>query len=83
MIVVVKFVYKHIYLPLRMRAKYSKYENVLMSEKFVPLLGDLSIVIQNEKDGKSKFHHNIEDSLQNKGYDIQLSIMSSFVLFDL
>ena len=83
LLIVLKALYEYIYRPLKYRARYGKYQNVIMTNKFVPLLGDLSLVIQNEKDHKSKFHHNIEDSLENKGFDIQLFILGSYVYLDL
>ena len=53
-----------------------------MAERFVPMLGDLSSVVQNQKENKSKFHHFIDESLENRQFDLRLLIVGSLVFLD-
>ena len=80
--IVCKTLYEYVYIPLKYRFRYSKYKNVHMAEKFVPLLGDISLMIQNDKDKKSKFHHFIDESLERKGYDLRLVALGSNIFID-
>ena len=67
------FVYQFVYLPWKVRKRYSKYKNVTMADKFYPFLGDLAVWNKNEAKGKGKFQHFIDESLSEKGYDIRLT----------
>ena len=53
-----------------------------MTEKFVPLLGDISLMAQNKMNKKSKFHHFIDDSLESKKYDLRLVVLGSKIFTD-
>ena len=72
-----KIVYEFVYIPYRYRAIYGKYKNVKMTDKFYPFLGDIRLVMQNEQNNESKFHHFFEESLQNEGKDIRLFNLGS------
>ena len=81
--VVVKVVYEYVYKPMKARYQYGKYPNVHMTKTFIPLLGDISLMLQNDKEKKSKFHHFIDESLESKGYDIRLVVVGSYIFLDL
>ena len=38
-----KILYQFVYLPWKVRKRYSKYKNVTMADKFYPFLGDLAV----------------------------------------
>lgn len=51
-LVVVYFLYRYVVVPLYVRHKYSKYGNIWMSKKFVPLLGDFAEILEYSKENK-------------------------------
>ena len=77
--IVCKMLYEYIYMPMKYRFRYSKYKNVYMTKKFVPLLADISLILQNDKDNKSKFHYFIDESLENNKHDLRLAIVGSSI----
>ena len=79
---VFKILYEFIYLPLRTRMKYRSYKNVQMTQKYYPFLGDVALITNNVKEKKGKFHHFIEEALQNKGIDLRVNQLASFSIFD-
>ena len=79
---VIKLLYEYIYLPIRVRIKYSKYENVFMYEKYIPFLGEIAVVKSNEKEKKGKFYHFIQESLQNKNHDIRVTQLAAYTIID-
>ena len=79
---VIKLLYEYIYLPIRVRIKYSKYENVFMYEKYIPFLGEIAVVKSNEKEKKGKFHHFIQESLQNRNHDIRVTQLAAYTIID-
>ena len=53
---------KYFIRPLLIRYYYSYYKNVVMSERFVPFVGDRYLVKQ---DNKYRLWHNMETALKN------------------
>ena len=67
-----KLLYEFIYLPWRTRQIYKKYPNVLMSEKYYPLLSDLKLIDQNVRQGKSSLYHHFVEAKDNVDKDIRI-----------
>lgn len=65
-------IYSFIVKQLWIRYQYKKYPNVYVTEKFVPVMGDASFLIQNIKEGKAYYNHDkvISDKLIK--YDLRL-----------
>ena len=78
-----KIVYEFVYIPYKYRTKYGKYKNVKMTEKFYPFVGDIKLILDNEKNNKSKFHHFIEESLADEGIDIRMQVFGNLIAFDI
>ena len=47
---ILSILYKFIYQPWRMRNKYKQYKNVAMNKKFIPMFGDVSTILKNERE---------------------------------
>ena len=75
-------IYEFIYLPWRIRRKYKNWPNVAMTEKFYPMLGDIAIIVQNEKENKHKMIHYVELALKNKDYDLNITQMGDLTQID-
>jgi hypothetical protein len=68
----VYWVYTYIVKPLRKRAYYSKYPNVKMSEKFVPVHGDFNKYLTSFKQGKPYYTHYKHEAHETMNYDMYL-----------
>ena len=75
-------IYNFIYLPWRIRRKYKNWPNVAMTEKFYPMLGDITIIVQNEKENKHKMRHYVELALKDKDYDLNITQMGDMTQID-
>ena len=75
-------IYEFIYLPWRIRRKYKNWPNVAMTEKFYPMLGDIVIIVQNEKENKHKMIHYVELALKDKDYDLNITQMGDLTQID-
>ena len=53
-----------------------------MYEKYIPFLGEIAVVKSNEKEKKGKFHHFIQESLQNKNHDIRVTQLAAYTIID-
>ena len=75
-------IYEFLYLPWKIRRKYKNWPNVAMTEKFYPMLGDIAIIVQNEKENKHKMIHYVELALKDKDYDLNITQMRSLTQID-
>lgn len=74
MLVVIAYkVYQLIYVPWSKRRRALKYPNVYVAPKFVPLLGEIGVVLQNEKENKFRLYHVIENAMVHKDMDINFT----------
>jgi cytochrome P450 len=71
---VVYLVYIIFVVPLKFRAKYSKYKNVYMAPKFTPIAGDMMNHSNDEKAGKVHYHHKKELANEINKYDLKIQI---------
>jgi cytochrome P450 len=71
---VIYLMYIIFYIPLKVRSKYSKYKNVYMAPKFVPIAGDMMNHLNDEKAGKVHYHHKKELANVIKDYDLKLQM---------
>lgn len=60
--------------PYLFRQKYKKFANVYVSERFVPLIGDLQVVIDAVKQGKVFYNYYRENSGRMKGFDLEAKL---------
>ena len=82
LVFVIKTLYDFVYKPWMARARFKKYKNVAMVDKFYPFEGDLAVINKNEEQRNSKFYHYIRESLSNKGYDLRLNQMGPETIID-
>lgn len=67
-------VYKVIIVPIMFRRKYRKYKNVYVSDKFTPILGDLSQSLEDVKNGKVYYNHITKKVKELKDIDIKVNV---------
>ena len=82
LIYTIYIIYYFIYLPWRIRRKYKNWPNVAMNEKFYPMLGDIAIIVQNEKENKHRMRHYVELALKDKDYDLNITQMGDATQID-
>ena len=75
--------YLFIIRPLWYRSYFSKYSNVYVSEKFVPLIGDAKKYIDDAKNGKCRIYHQIEYALKLPEYDFRLFTAGSIAILNI
>ena len=78
--VVAYYTYHIVVRVLYLRFKYSKYPNVFMTPKFIPLLGDMSESLQHIEDNKFVCHSYRENALKKSG-DLWLYLIGYNDLF--
>lgn len=69
--------------PVGIRARYKKYRNVYVRDKFIPLIGEADKYIEDSKKGRATYYHLIEYALELKGIDIRLSILGDNIIFNM
>ena len=80
---VVYNVYQYIYIPWSTRRRFAKYENVHMNEQNPIILGDAVKYMEDIKQGRVNFYHQIEYSLELQNKDIRVSCVANNVFINL
>jgi len=79
---IIYFVYKFIFVAWNSRRTFSKYQNVAMTKKFYPVLGDLAEIKQRMDSGVYNFYNLIDITLEG-GKDMKLTFIGHRMMIDL
>lgn len=63
---------KYVYGPWKIRQHYIQYKNVKCTKKYIPMLGDITLMIENEQNGKGWYNHWIEEVIEDPEIDFRL-----------
>ena len=74
--------YLFIIKPFWYRSYYSKFSNVYVSENFIPLVGDAKKYLEDTKNGKVRYYHQIEYALKLSKYDLRLFTAGSMTIIN-
>ena len=73
--------YEFVVKPFMYRKMYQRYPNVKMTEKFIPVLGDAAIAIQNVRSNRYMMWGHIKNGLENPDCDIKFVTRGSEIRY--
>ena len=81
MLYVCYFVYSFVVKPYIHRKVFQRYCNVVMTPRFVPLLGDAADILKNKETNKFMFWAHIQNAVDNPDCDIKFGLRGSEIRF--